>query len=191
MTWDTVEVTSIVVPDWGWKEDDPSAMLRLAASVAEFGQLMPLVVRSVGGRTELVDGRRLLAALVSAGLQTAVVASLGSVSDHEARRIAVALETRFPICYASLAGELKRMADAGADMGAVSAVGPFGATRIAGMVALLDFDWSRFSEDEGQHAMDWDGEPATEDDVRAPQAIAMPGDANPASEAEADAGTLW
>lgn len=141
----------------GWKYDG-EAGLKLVSSVRRYGQLRPVVVRTGGdGELWVVDGRRLVAAMLEAGHETAEVKHIGKKSEAEAHMVALALEVGFEVDYAKLAVAVAALVSDGATPDQLASASPFSPDRIKHFVTLAAFDWSQYDEKpEDQHAIDWD-----------------------------------
>ncbi len=131
----------IVSPSWGWREADPVFVHRLERSLQEYGQLRALVVRRVGDKYELVDGRALYVALLVLGKTCAWVVDLGEVSEDRAISAALSLDLRQETDFVSMAKCINRLED--------QSVIPT-STRITEedlayySVLAEGFDWSKF-----------------------------------------------
>ena len=161
-----------------WKKPDPETQHKLVASVAEYGQLRPLVVGCTpSGERLLVKGRRLAEAMMTAGCDTGSAVDLGELTEAEVGMARLALQIRFRTDYAVVASFLASMLALGANKNEMAATGPYTAERITHMDTLTRFDWNQFAEaSDGQSAMSWDDEvpagPELAPQVVAPVAVA-------------------
>lgn len=146
-----VALKNLIVND-GFHQSDPAAAVKLEASVRRYGQLRPLVVRKVPKRLmyEIVDGRKLVAALEAVGAMSAwcVVAK----ADDPALELACALT--FPVDYARLAYRVVELLEhAPADK--LAAVAPWSVERLNYFKTLSQFDWKQFAVELEQEKVDW------------------------------------
>lgn len=156
-TSDGVDLTGLKA-DGGWHLDDSVALEKLRTSLRRHGQLRPIVVRSaLDGTERVVDGRKLLAAMLSLGMTAGTVTYVGPLDDEAAVRMQLDLELGFDIEYDKLAFAVSGLLDAGASPQSLAGASPFSAERIAYFGQLTRFDWGMFkaAAEGGQGAMDW------------------------------------
>jgi len=158
-TWKTVQLDTVLVHDEGWHYDDDATITKLAASLQRHGQLRPLVVRGVvddDSMCALVEGRKLLGAMMSIGWTQAMAVHLGEIDMDAALRVSWALELDFETNYARVVQVLAGLQARGVTAAELAAGGPLDAERIKHFPALAVLDWSQFGEDTAQARLDWD-----------------------------------
>jgi len=173
-----VKLGTIYVADAGWHYDDDTTITKLVASVQRHGQLRPLVVR---GDIEddtmcvLVEGHKLLGAMLSLGMPEAMVVHLGELDADAALRVALALELDFETDYGCMVQAVAGLVERGAAVAVLAAGSPFAADRIKHMTTLAKLDWSVFGEDTAQAKLDWDvlEEPAAQLGSALPPMLAL------------------
>src|SRR5687767_7341946 len=102
-TWHEADLSQLNVADHGWRFDDPVLLEKLRTSLRRHGQLRALVVRRTpAGNMDVVDGRKLLAAMRSLDWPTCMVADVGVVDSEAAAQMALDLDLFFPTDYAKL-----------------------------------------------------------------------------------------
>jgi hypothetical protein len=155
-TWREATLASLLVPDTGWHYDDPVLLEKLATSLRRHGQLRALVVRTgLDGACEVVDGRRLLQAMLALGWERCWVADIGVVDRYASQQLALDLELHFDVDYVKLALAVAGLLE-----------------RIGHFATLAVFDWKQFSDaPEGQGALDWSALEAPAADVPEPPAV--------------------
>jgi hypothetical protein len=151
-----VPLDRVVVTN-GWRYDDAVTQLKLESSLRRHGQLTPVVVREVGDTLQVIDGRRVVAALRTIGAATVCVNNLGAINATEAGKIMLALRLRFRTDYAKLAYGVAELMAVGETADGLASCSPYNADRITHLDMLTRFDWDQFSgEDDGQAEMNWD-----------------------------------
>lgn len=132
----------------GWRYDDAARADKLVASLRRHGQLRPLVIGTLpDGTRQVVDGRRLLAAMLALGWTEALAIDVGPLDGPAAAvQLALALECGFEIDYARLALAVADLLSAGVTATELSMRSPFTAERIGYLGKLARFDWSQFDE---------------------------------------------
>jgi hypothetical protein len=156
----TVQLAAVAL-DAGWRREDLATDLKLAASLRKYGQLRPLVVRTdEAGAWWVVDGRRQLRVMRSIGWTAAQAIHVGTLSDADARRMALSLDLAYETDYARVAAAVAELVDGGVSVAELASGSPFTEERVAHFRTLATFDWSVFDGQTDQHAMDWDAEEA-------------------------------
>lgn len=177
--WRSVPLETLVVADGGWRYDDPVMAEKLRTSLRRHGQLRAVVVRTLpDGRHEVVDGRRLVAAMRDLRLTDVAVADVGAIDTEAAQRMAFDLDLRFETDYARLALAVAALVAAGATPEALAATSVLDAERLGHMADLaVGFDWSQFSSaPQGQGSLMWDGEGTQLPEPLAPEGLATAAD---------------
>jgi hypothetical protein len=156
--WRDVETAAVQAPDWGLHYGNERTLLKLVESVERHGQVQALVVRTEeGGAVELVDGRMLLEALRRAGVPHAHVLDLGHVTQEQALRVALSLETRFETDFVKVAGVVEQLADTYESheeaAQALSKLTPYSPSELRHFITLLHFDWKQFAEEPSPQTM--------------------------------------
>lgn len=95
--WGRIPLDRLVKADWNYKLDDPVIAEKLAANIKRNGQIENILVRLLDtGFYEIVNGNHRYDAMVMLEMPEAMCFNLGTISDAQARRIAVETnETRF------------------------------------------------------------------------------------------------
>lgn len=157
--WKYVQLDTVLVADPGWHHDDDATITKLAASLQRHGQLRVLVVR---GDIEddtmctLVEGHKLLGAMLSLGWTQAMAVHLGALDADAALRVAWALELDFETDYSLVVAALAPLMERGVPVAELAAGGPLDAERLKHFPALSKLDWGVFGEDKSQARLDWD-----------------------------------
>lgn len=88
----------LVKASWNYKADDDVILEKLTENMRRNGQIENIIVRELGGgQYEIVNGNHRLDAMRTLGMKTVKCYNLGSISEAQAKRIAVETnETRFP-----------------------------------------------------------------------------------------------
>ena len=166
--------------DGGWHHDDHDTDLKLAASVRQFGQLQPVLVRKgAAGELSIINGRGIVRALRAAERTHAWVLDLSDLSEQDAVMAALACQMGYDVDFVKLAVSVRGLLDAGRTAAEIAAIAPLSVERIALMPAMLSFDWSRFHKKPGetehvepapvpayccpQCGHEWDGRPRPND----------------------------
>jgi ParB-like chromosome segregation protein Spo0J len=97
-----IPVDKIKYAEWNYKEQNSFTIGKLKANLKRNGQIENLIVREIGltpdgaMEYECVNGNHRLQALIAIGCEVAACYNLGTISEIEAKRIAVETnETRF------------------------------------------------------------------------------------------------
>ena len=93
----TLPIKKLVKATWNYKEDDDILLEKLKNNLKRNGQVENIVVRLLDtGFYEVVNGNHRYQAMLDLGYNDIIAYNLGSISDTEAKRIAIELnETRF------------------------------------------------------------------------------------------------
>jgi ParB-like chromosome segregation protein Spo0J len=145
----TVPIDELAFPLWGWHDQDDAMLHRLARSLTTYGQVLPLLVRSLeDGQLEIVDGRWRLALMRRLRWTDAWVVDVGPCSSAAAVRLALTLsELRLETNYVEVARAVGLAQSAEPDtLATLSTTTPFPLSRLERFTQLLGFDWSRFEE---------------------------------------------
>lgn len=151
-----VPIDKLVKAAWNYKTDDPALLEKLKANIKRNGQVENLLVRQLPtGFYEVVNGNHRYDALVQLEATEAVVFDLGTISDAQARRIAVETnETKFDTDNIRLAELIKEIrVEFDADELAESM--PYSEEELENFTKLLEFDWGQY----GSSAADGDDTP--------------------------------
>lgn len=165
-TWKCVQLKTVLVADPGWHYDDNATITKLAASVQRHGQLRPLVVRGVledDSMCTLVEGHKLLGALLALGTTEAMAVHLGEIDADAALRVALALELDFETDYARMVQAVSGLLARGVSVADLAAGSPFDSERLSHFATLSTLDWSQFGADSSQARLDWDALEAVPD----------------------------
>lgn len=162
--WQEMSLSKLVMADWNYKQDDPVKAQKLQANIKRNGQLENIMVRKLAtGFFEVVNGNHRLTAFQELGIKKVVVYNFGTISDAQARRIAVETnETRFKSDHLKLAGLVKEMVNSDFTMEELAETMPYNMDELKDMQELLVFDWSQYdkkpSEDDKGSGKDDTGE---------------------------------
>jgi DNA polymerase I-like protein with 3'-5' exonuclease and polymerase domains len=141
-----VAAQDLVLPEWGWHYPDIEADQKLMLSLQAYGQLSPVITYTEDGvRMVVLDGRRRVHCL-QAQHKDVFVRHLGQMSREQAVQVALSLELRSDINFASLARHVSSLASQGINVQALGSTTPFTAERMGYFVRLCDFDWSTYEE---------------------------------------------
>ena len=196
--WRTVDIAALRLVDASWNYDDAEAALKLQASLKRHGQIRPvLCVTPADGSTVVVDGRRLIAAMLALKWTRCMACDVGEAEAADIAALRLACELRFRTDYAKLSQAVHGFMQAGATVDRLASAGPFTVERIGYFNTLAVFDWSQFSEaaaSDGQHVMDWDAEDLPPPPVHAapePEAFTAPEPMGPESFGGSDEGSHY
>lgn len=158
-TWKFVQLNTVLVADAGWHRDSDDTITKLANSLQRHGQLRPLVVRGVledDSMCTLVEGHKLLGAMLTLGWTQAMAVHLGEIDADAAVRVALALELEFRTDFSRMVAAVTPLMERGATAAELAAGSPLSVDRLKHFPALSKLDWSVFGHDNSQARLDWD-----------------------------------
>lgn len=112
--WCDLPLTSLILAEWNYKEDDEELASKLREGLLRNGQIETLLVREVGDDTyEVINGNHRLPVMVGLEIETAHCFNVGTITGEAAVRLAVELnETRFATDPLTLALRLSELDEA-------------------------------------------------------------------------------
>jgi len=145
-TWRVLPTCELHVSDPGWRYDNTEVAGKLRESFRLYGQVAPVVVRTIEeGVREVVDGRKRLQIMRDLEFDEIVVLDVGAMPVPTAQKVAMALDLRFQTDYAAVAHAVSGLLDGGDTPESLEAACPWDAERLRGFKELATFDWSRFA----------------------------------------------
>lgn len=135
-------VSVLVKADWNYKAEDEFVQGKLSENIRRNGQLETILVRRLDDdRYEVVNGNHRLTSLKALGVTEALVVDLGTISDTEAKRLAIELnETRFPSDSIRLSVLLNELKQEQGDMDLLETL-PYDRREYDRLVALSQWSW--------------------------------------------------
>lgn len=147
VSWASAEVRKVPISllkkaPWNYKAEDEFIQGKLSENIRRNGQLETLLVRKLpDGGFEVVNGNHRLTSLVALGMKEALVLDLGTISDSEAKRLAIELnETRFPSDMTRLSQILVELKKDFSDSDLLRTL-PYGQREWDRISAYVDWDW--------------------------------------------------
>lgn len=126
--------------------EDSMQVWKLADSIKEYGQLVPIICYRIaeGGNLILIDGKLIIKALSYLGRNTGFVLDVGVKTEQEALQIWCALSlNQRPINYIELAKKIKSRPEI---KKALAKQTTLLQEEIDTLEKILDFDWSCFAK---------------------------------------------
>jgi len=144
-----LQVSQLRKAKWNYKTEDKRLLRSLVENIRRNGQIENLIVRDVGkDEYEVVNGNHRLDALLEIGEKEVTCFNLGTISESEAKRVAVETnETKFeadPVMLATLMAELA--GEYGSDD--LAKTMPYSPADISRLVQLTSFNWTEFGAGE-------------------------------------------
>lgn len=141
--WADLPIAKLVSAPWNYKKEDEIKQRKLVNNLKRNGQVENIIVREMDtGFFEVVNGNHRLAAFTEIGMTDVHVYNCGTISDAQARRIAIETnETRFETDHVKLAEIVQEIAEA-YTLEDISATLPYSSEEIKNMQDLLQFDWN-------------------------------------------------
>lgn len=159
MKWGKVRIDSITRHAEPLSYLDMQVVTKMASSISKWGQLRPVLLRDHASGIELLDGRSIVMALTSLGVEEVFAVNFGDMSDEDALKVRLSVRLRMRTDYASLGSQVARAIDAGQQPDQIAQLSPFTSERLQHFSVLSKFDWSQFKPDtSGQSVMDWESE---------------------------------
>lgn len=92
-----IEINKLVKAKWNYKKDDDNLLAKLKENIVRNGQIENIIVRELGNeKFEVVNGNHRIDAFMDAGISDIYAFNLGTITDSQAKRIAIETnETRF------------------------------------------------------------------------------------------------
>lgn len=130
--------------------EDTMQVWKLADSIKEYGQLIPIICYRIApeGNLRLIDGRLIIQALKHLGRNTGMILDLGPKTEEEALKIWCALNlNQRPINYIELAKKIREYPEIKKAMANQTTLLQ---EEIETLEKILDFDWSCFAKAKAQ-----------------------------------------
>ena len=130
---------------WGLKlREDLMQVYKLADSIREWGQMMPVICWEREGEWELVSGATILAAMKILGKKTVYIYVSGAKNEQEALKIWAVLNLNYrPINYIEFAKKIKQYPEIKRALANQTILLK---EEIESLEKLLDFDWGCFEK---------------------------------------------
>lgn len=150
-----VSTTELAPNPWNPNKQSDFMFERQQESLRQMSFLDPILVRSSGGRLEIIDGEHRWRAAQEVGQDVVSVIDLGEVPDHEAKQLTILLnELRGKPERTALAALINELLEGeGADL--ARAVLPYTEAEMTAFAEMTSFDWSTL--DDGAPPGDQDG----------------------------------
>tara|TARA_R100000734_G_scaffold19098_2_gene18077 strand:+ start:333 stop:986 length:654 start_codon:yes stop_codon:yes gene_type:complete len=143
-----IDVNQLVKADWNYKEDDKELSKKLKKNIEEEGIIQNLIVRELGDKYEVVNGNHRLDVMNDLGITKVHVYNYGKISKNKAMEVAIKTnETAFKTNALKL-GETFSELTKEYDIDYLADSLPFKKQEITNMIELLEFDWTKFDDDD-------------------------------------------
>ncbi len=141
--WKKISIEKLVPADWNYKEDDEAKSVKLKNNIKRNGQIENIIVRKFPeGKYEVVNGNHRLQTFIELGFKKAVCYSLGTISDAQARRVAIETnETKFETDDAKLGELIDEIVEDGIPLEELAETLPFDEQQMEGLRSLMEFDF--------------------------------------------------
>lgn len=138
-----LNINTLVKADWNYKQENEFLQEKLVNNIKKNGQIENLIVRDISnGRFEVVNGNHRYDALKELGIESVQVFNLGTISDKDAKRIAIETnESKFESDEIELSELLKELADTTPIKDMLDTM-PFTEVELTGLIDQTNFDWN-------------------------------------------------
>lgn len=145
--------TDLLEPNpWNINEMDAETRLRERNSIRRFGFVVPIIVRPLGKRFQIIDGQHRWEIATELGIESVPIHDIGPISDFEAEQLTIILnELRGKPNEKKLAASLKRLLAADT-LDNLTAVLPYTKEVYGKLAGLPEFDFGKLQSANGQRA---------------------------------------